>query len=250
MARSMDPMRHDFIHLNGTTLRRDERDLAPVRAMRSVRRQVTIACALSDARRSALGSCGGGGAEAAPTAPTPAEGAAPWPRPADPLERTREAGLDLATVEFLDYHVHAHLDVFVNGQLVDVPAAIGIDIEDPAVKELDSETGPGWGGIPEEGCVDPRISPLHTHFSDGGLHTEAASDRPSTLGEFFTEWGVVLDASCVGGYCTPDAVIQVFVDGDLFEGNPAEVELVDQREIAIVIGSSPESVPSDYFSNA
>lgn len=67
-------------------------------------------------------------------------------------------------------------------QTVEVPAAIGIDIEDPAVKEFDSETGPGWGGIPEEGCADPCISPLHTHFSDGVLSTEAASDRPNTLG--------------------------------------------------------------------
>lgn len=92
--------------------------------------------------------------------------------------------------------------MFVNGQPIEVPAAIGIDIDDPAVKELDSEIGPGWGGIPEEGCDDPRISPMHTHFSDGVLHTESASDRPNTLCEFFTEWGVALDAECVGGYAS------------------------------------------------
>jgi hypothetical protein len=193
-----------------------------------------------------LGSCGGSSTEEAPTAPTPSEGAIPWPRPTDPLERTQEAGLEAATVEFLDYHVHAHLDVFVNGEPVEVPAAIGIDIEDPAVKEFDSEIGPSWGGIPEEGCADPCISPLHTHASDGVLHTEAASDSPNTLGEFFTEWGVALDAQCVGGYCEPEAAIDVFVDGGVYEGNPAEIELVDQREIAIVIGSPPEEIPSDF----
>lgn len=177
---------------------------------------------------------------------TPAEGAVPWPRPADPLERAQEAGFEPATVEFLDYHVHAHLDVFVNGQPVEVPAAIGIDIDDPAVKQLDSDNGPGWGGIPEEGCDDPCISPLHTHFSDGVLHTESANDRPNTLGEFFKEWGVALDAECVGGYCEPDAVIQVLLDGEAYKGNPAEIELVDQLVITIVIGSPPDEVPSDF----
>jgi hypothetical protein len=64
------------------------------------------------------------------------------------------------------------------------------------------------------------------------------------VGEFFTEWGVRLDAGCVGGYCKPEASIQVFVDGDRFEGDPATIELVDQEEIAIVIGSPPETIPT------
>jgi hypothetical protein len=169
----------------------------------------------------------------------------PGPGPTDPLERTRDAGLEPATIEHLDYHVHAHLDVFVNGQPVEVPAAIGINIDDPAVKETDSEFGPSYGRISAEGCHDPCISPLHTHFADGVLHTESERDDPNTLGEFFTEWGVVLDANCVGGYCGPEAVIHVFVDGHAYAGNPAEIQLVDHREIAIVIGSPPDQVPSD-----
>lgn len=219
--------------------------------MSAIPRWARLACALA-IFAVALASCGTS-VEDTPSAPTPADGAAPWPLPPDPLERTREAGLEPATVEFLDYHVHAHLDVFVNGQPVEVPGAIGIDIDDPAVKEFDSgdESGVGYGGIPEEGCDDPCISPLHTHSADGVLHTESPNDRPNTLGEFFTEWGVALDDGCVGGYCQPDAAIQIFVDGGLYEGNPAEIELVDRREIAIVIGSPPDEIPSDFdFSNA
>ena len=198
-----------------------------------------------------LGSCGGESVEDVPAAPTSAEGAAPWPLPPDPLELAQEAGLEPATKEFLNYHVHAHLDVFLNGQPIEIPGAIGIDIEDPAVKKFDSDAGPSYGGIPEEGCEDPCISPLHTHASDGVLHTEAPSERPNTLGEFFTEWGVALDADCIGGYCEPEAGIQVFVDGDVFEGDPAEIELVDQREIAIVIGSPPDEIPWAFdFSEA
>jgi len=80
----------------------------------------------------------------------------------------------------------------------------------------------------------------------GIVHTESAVDHPNTLGQFFTEWGVPHTAECVGGYCSPDASIQVFVDGNTFSGDPADIELADQLEIAIVIGSPPEEVPSEF----
>lgn len=190
--------------------------------------------------------CGGSAEEEGPErAPEPASGGAPWPAPSDPLDRAIEAGLEPETHEFLDFHVHAHLDVFVNGEPVQVPGGIGINIDDPAVKTLEGETGVAYGGI-DPPCEEPCISPLHTHEADGVLHTESAVDEPNTLGQFFIEWGVELSAECVGGYCTPEASIQVFVDGELSRGDPAEIQLVDGREIAIVIGSPPEDVPSEF----
>jgi hypothetical protein len=196
-----------------------------------------------------LTGCGGSAEVDEPTAPAPApeppSGGAPWPAPSDPLDRTIEAGLEPETHEFLDFHVHAHLDVFVNGEPVEVPGGIGINIDDPAVKTLDGATGVAYGGI-DPPCEEPCISPLHTHEADGVLHTESAVDEPNTLGQFFIEWGVELTAECVGGYCTPEASIQVFVDGELSRGDPAEIQLVDLREIAIVIGSPPEDVPSEF----
>ena len=178
-------------------------------------------------------------------APEPATGGAPWPAPSDPLDRAVAAGLEPETQEFLNFHVHAHLDVFVNGSPVEVPAGIGIDITDPAVHTTQSDLGPTYGGI-YPGCAEPCISPLHTHDPTGIVHTESAVDQPNTLGQFFTEWGVALTAECVGGYCSPDASIQVFVDGNTFSGDPADIELADQLEIAIVIGSPPEEVPSEF----
>jgi len=35
--------------------------------------------------------------------------------------------------EHLSYHVHSHLDVFINGKRVTVPAGIGINVHDPGV---------------------------------------------------------------------------------------------------------------------
>ncbi|CAN5315053.1 hypothetical protein BH18ACT12_BH18ACT12_21050 [soil metagenome] len=198
----------------------------------------------------ALAGCGGGTTESVgePTrpAPVPATDAAPWPAPADPMELTRKATLTPETHEFVNFHVHAHLDVFVNGQPVTVPAAIGIEIADPAVKEFEAPDGStAYGGI-QPPCAKPCISPLHTHSTDGVLHTEAKKNRPNTLGEFFVEWDVRLDGRCVGGYCKPGGSIAVYVDGDLFDSDPREITLEDKQEIAIVIGTPPDDIPSSF----
>jgi hypothetical protein len=181
-----------------------------------------------------------------PPAPTPASGGLPWPAPADPLALTVKAGLTPETHEFLIFHVHAHLDVFVNGKPVQVPAGIGINIKDPAVHHEVLEDGSdAYGGI-DPACDQPCISPLHTHDVSGVLHTESLSEKPNRLGQFFTEWDVKLDASCVGGYCKPQASILVYVDGAQYDGNPGDIELTDHKEIAIVIGTAPLTVPSKF----
>jgi hypothetical protein len=158
---------------------------------------------------------------------------------------TVQAGLQPERREQLAYHVHAHLDVLLNGMPVKVPAGIGINIHDPAVKQFQSANGTGYGGIVL--CDQPCISPLHTHDGSGILHTESAQiDHPNKLGQLFREWGVRLDPSCVGGYCRPAASILVVVDGQPYSGNPAEILLTDRKEIAIVIGSLPQQIPSLY----
>jgi hypothetical protein len=50
----------------------------------------------------------------------------------------------------------------------------------------------------------------------------------------------------VGGYCRPDASVLVYVDGELYEGDPAAIELTDGKEIAIVIGTPPEKIPASF----
>jgi hypothetical protein len=156
-----------------------------------------------------------------------------------------KAGLVPEPREELAYHVHAHLNVFVNGQAVTVPAGIGINIHDPAVHQFQAPSGTAYGGITL--CAQPCISPLHTHDASGVLHTESSQiDKPNRLGQFFTEWGVPLDRSCVGGYCRPAASIEVFVDGQPYTGDPAQILLTDHKEIAIVIGSPPPQIPGSY----
>ena len=165
-----------------------------------------------------------------------------WPAPPNPLELTVAAGLEPAPKEFGTHHVHAHLDVFVDGEAILVPAGIGINIEDPEVGRFDEPDGSvSYGDI--ELCSAACISPLHTHFETGIIHTESERPEPNTLGQFFTEWGVALDDSCVGEYCNADS-IAIYVNGEPFSGDPRAIELTDGKQIAVVIGTPPEEIPS------
>jgi hypothetical protein len=176
------------------------------------------------------------------TPPAASPSTASWPAPADPLRLTVAAGLKPEPFETLIHHVHSHLDVFVNGTAVRVPAGIGINIHDPGVHSSPLADGSiGYGGI--QRCVQPCISPLHTHDDTGILHTESASSVPHRLGQFFIEWGVRLTPSCVGTYCRPTS-IKIFVDGRPFAGDPRTIELTDMKEIASAIGIPPKSIPA------
>jgi len=176
-----------------------------------------------------------------------AEASVLWPAPTDPLDRTVAAGLKPERKEFLIHHVHAHLDVVVDGESIAVPAAIGINIDDPEVKKF-NDPEVSYGGITR--CDKPCISPLHTHDATGIIHTESNSPEPNTLGQFFTEWGVRLSESCVGEHCSPER-IAFYVNGKAYQQDPRAIELTDRKEIAIVVGTPPSQIPMTAdFSNA
>jgi hypothetical protein len=211
-----------------------------IRTPQTVMRAVAVACTVVFGA-----SCGGSVASVAPPTPSSAP-ASPaggptllWPAPSDPLERTVEAGLEPAPQEYKVNHVHAHLDVFIDGKAILVPAGIGINIEDPEV--IYFEDVGSYGGI--DVCDQPCISPLHTHDASGILHTESADPEPHTLGQFFTEWGVELSATCVGEHCAPTP-IAVYIGGVPYEGDPGAIELTDLKVIVIVVGTPPAVIPS------
>ena len=191
----------------------------------------------------ALAGCGGSKDSGPSTHGSPsAAPAVAWPAPSDPLDRVVAAGLKSEVREHLAFHVHAHLDVFVDGKPVTVPAGVGINIDDPEVHRFtDTPDGSvGYGGIKR--CRTPCISPLHTHDDTGILHTESSTPTPNTLGQFFTEWGVRLSSSCVADYCSPKP-IAFYVDGKTYTQDPQAIELTFQKEIAIVIGKPPAQIP-------
>jgi hypothetical protein len=158
-----------------------------------------------------------------------------------------DAGLTPTDREYLVTHTHAHLDVFVDGTRIVVPAGIGIDIGADGVTETTTPDGTET----EYGvaiCDAPCISPLHTHLPEGVIHTESEEPNiePYTLGQFFTQWGLTLDDSCVGEFCRDKTTIEIYLNGEKHEGDPALIELISHLEIAMVIGKPPATIPESH----
>jgi hypothetical protein len=145
---------------------------------------------------------------------------APWPPEYEFLaDRLLPLGLNTLPQEGVATHIHAHLDIFVNGKRVTVPALIGIN--------------PGANYLTE----------LHTHDTRGVIHVESPKANDEfTLGEFFGEWAVFLDSRCVGAYCG----LKWYVNGQQQTGNPGNLLLKAHQEIALVSGKPPAKIPSSY----
>jgi hypothetical protein len=145
--------------------------------------------------------------------------------PANTTSQVRAAGLPMLGAEGTVEHIHAHLDVIVNGQPVVVPANLGID----------QSTG--------------QLSPLHTHDTTGILHIESPVKATFSLGQVFTEWQVLLSANQIGGLTAGGGkVLQAYVNGKPFTGNPAGIILNAHDEIAVVYGTPAQQAnpPSSY----
>ena len=182
---------------------------------------VWLAVALAAAGCSGRSTNSGTAAGAATTTPPTAQ--EPWPAPVNGVTAiAQSAGLQILNAEAFAQHIHAHLDVFLNGQAVTVPANIGIDY------------------------VASHITPLHTHDDSGVIHIESPDLRTFTLGQFFTEWGVTLTSSCVASYCAPSSPLVVDVNGAPFSGDPGTIVIHRHDEIAVVIGTPPAGVPSQF----
>jgi hypothetical protein len=154
-------------------------------------------------------------------------GPAPWgANTADLAARLRALGLPpLDPVEGTAVHIHQHLDLYVDGRRVPVPALIGID---PAV----------------------GFAPLHVHDTSGVIHVESPTVRSYTLGQFFGVWGVRFTPSCLGGYCAGGGRrLRVYVNGTLDRSDPTRLVLEPHQEIVVAYGTAaqvPAPVPSSY----
>jgi hypothetical protein len=116
-------------------------------------------------------------------------------------------------------HIHAHLDVYVNGKKATVPASVGIDFQQQFITEL------------------------HTHDATGVIHIESPTVTRFSLGQFFGEWGVKLTRSCLGRYC---GAVRWWVNGKAQTGDPAAHVLRAHEEIVVAAGARPRVVPKSY----
>jgi hypothetical protein len=219
---------------------------------RSGRVSFVVVAAVTAVLGTALAACGSSGSGGAASSPAPSSPAAspaqsgadragvpakprttaegrttapPWATPADPAARVAVAGLPMLGAEGQVMHIHAHLDVLVNGKPVIVPALVGID----------ESAG--------------RISPLHTHDTSGVIHIESPVKATFTLGQFMTEWDVALTGRRIGGLAAGGGrTLRAYVNGRQTKGDPAALVLHAHDEIALVYGPSgaKPKVPSRY----
>lgn len=140
--------------------------------------------------------------------------------------RLREIGLQPLREEGQVVHLHQHLDLYVEGEKVPVPAQIGIDA----------------GGA--------FISDLHTHDTSGIMHVESPTQRAFSLGQFFAVWGLPLSADCIGSLCEEGAKrLRVWVNGDEVTADPTRIVLEEHQEIVIAYGTAaqvPDPVPERF----
>ncbi|MHB8482914.1 MAG: hypothetical protein ACYDBV_09325 [Nitrospiria bacterium] len=162
------------------------------------------------------------------TLPGIQSGEAPWPPELNGLrERLKIIGLPALTEEGSALHIHQHLDIFIHGKSIPVPAAIGFNAQ------------------------ERFISPIHTHDSNGVIHIESPTVQTFTLGQFLDIWGVRWNSKCIGSYCEDQQnSLKVFVNGAAVAGDPRSVALSDHQIIVITYGRPqelPNPIPSSYL---
>ena len=170
---------------------------------------------------------GGGGAQLGPpfddiaTLPGAQNHPPPWDAGSDQLQlRLRRIGLPALQAEGQVLHIHQHLDLFVDGRKVTVPANVGID---------------------PSGAF---ISDLHTHDTTGIVHVESPTEQQFTLGQFFAVWAVPLSATQIGSL--KGERVRTWVDGKPVNADPTRIILAAHQEIVLAYGAAPKTVPSKY----
>ncbi len=113
------------------------------------------------------------------------------------------------------FHIHAHLNIFVNGNSLIVPAFVGIE----------DNTCLYW---------------LHTHTPDGVIHIESPQQRGFTLGQFFDIW------KSTSTEMPPADEPIIYVNGQAVATILKDTPLRAHDEIVLVYGTPPTNIPSFY----
>ena len=150
----------------------------------------------------------------------------PWRANAGKLQqRLRAIGLDPLLEEGQVTHIHQHLDIYVDGAKVPVPADIGV--------------GPRLAYIAE----------VHTH-EGGVIHVESPKQAFFSLGQFFAIWGLPLSSTCIGSLCEKgEEQLRAWVNGKPVTADPTRIVLAEHQKIVLAFGTEaqiPDPVPASY----
>ena len=154
-------------------------------------------------------------------------GPPPWSANGQLLSaRLGALNLSALSQEALQFHIHQHLDVFVDGKHVNLPPFIG------------------YGGNASTLKFN-FITELHTHQGENGyIHVESGQNLRYVLGQFFGAWGVRLTRTCLGDFKGGCRNLKVWVNGKRYRGNPELLPLKEHDEIVVSVGKPPAKIPS------
>lgn len=136
-----------------------------------------------------------------------------------PPEVMAISGVECNRTEQLNYHVHTHLDVFVDGREQEIPGDVG--------------------------RLSSCLYWLHTHDTTGLLHVEAPQTREFTLGQFLDIWQQTGESTEFFASVQSQNVT-AYIDGEQFEGHYRDVPLESLTQVALIIGEPPASIPGEY----
>jgi hypothetical protein len=147
---------------------------------------------------------------------------APWPANGDQaLSRANKIGLPAVAG---NYHHHALLDVYINGNKQSIPQYVGLQGQ--------------------------SFASMHTHDTTGIMHMEAARPFDYTLGDFMDVWGVYFTDKCIGAYCDGlGGTLRVYANGKQYQGDPTKLPLKQHTLVVITYGKAsqlPSPIPSTY----
>jgi hypothetical protein len=132
------------------------------------------------------------------------------------------AGVHCDQMEGQVLHIHQHLAIFDHGKPVTVPEDVGRPI------------------------VGNCFYWLHTHTPDGIIHVESPTFHTYTLGQFFAVWGQPLSRTDVAGAKPrPGEHTTVWVDGNVYAGDPQKIELTQHLDVTIDVGP-PAKKPAPF----
>lgn len=142
-----------------------------------------------------------------------------------PPAQAAVSGIECHSSEATNYHVHSHLDVFVDGQKVELPSGIGIKSTTPSCLF--------W---------------LHTHDASGIVHVEAPAKKDFNLGQFVDIWNQTYTPSKPMFESVAGKPITAYVNGTQVP-DYRNISLDSREEIVLVFGKPPAEIPTFDFGN-
>ncbi len=135
---------------------------------------------------------------------------------------TPVGGISCDSGEHTDFHIHAHLTLYIDGKHTDLPAGVGI--------------------APDGSC----FYWLHTHKTDGVIHIEAPKGASFTFDNFLKIWSGHFQQLGYPSQLNASTGWQVYVDGKPFAGDLQTIPLHDHTLITLAY-NSPGIKPDTTF---